>query len=375
MEPEENHRFIAEPGSEYGSNWVKINRKILGNHWWNEKPFGKGQAIIDLILCAAFAPGFYQHLNRMIHLERGEIIVSIRQLADRWGWSKSVAERFVTALENELFWEKSNARRASKKVEVGQIKTASAGQMVGQMPSVYLIVNYESYQGGNFEVGQMVGQMEVPFAGQMKPDLNLIGLINKEEYNKYNLITSFFNTSEGTNNLILFSDREKKFTITANSVGENSPPGVLGDEDLFDKFFPEEEKEAELFPQEKKEKVPAKEKEKAKILKHFQKFWDAYGKKVDRAKCEKLFSKLTEQDVKNIFSKLEDYINATPDITYRRNPETWLRNRSWENDVPKRGSRATSRHANSRAEEVASDDSINDLARRLGYDIGDDSDD
>jgi len=39
--------------------------------------------------------------GRTVELERGQICVSIRQLAAAWNWSKSAVERFLTRLETE----------------------------------------------------------------------------------------------------------------------------------------------------------------------------------------------------------------------------------------------------------------------------------
>lgn len=62
----------------------------------------------------------------------------------------------------------------------------------------------------------------------------------------------------------------------------------------------------------------------------FEIFWELYGKKNDRMKCEKAFSKLNEDDVKNLLEKLPAYVSSTPDLQYRKNPLTYLNGRCWE---------------------------------------------
>lgn len=65
----------------------------------------------------------------------------------------------------------------------------------------------------------------------------------------------------------------------------------------------------------------------------FEDFWNAYGKKVDRPKCEKKWNKLGARAREDIMHHLEDYVRSTPDVQYRRNPLTYLNNNSWENDI------------------------------------------
>ena len=65
----------------------------------------------------------------------------------------------------------------------------------------------------------------------------------------------------------------------------------------------------------------------------FQEFWDLYDKKVDRPKCEKAYAKLSLKDRKAIFEYLPKYNQAQPDKQFRKNPLTFLHNRSWEDEL------------------------------------------
>ena len=64
-------------------------------------------------------------------------------------------------------------------------------------------------------------------------------------------------------------------------------------------------------------------------------FWDLYGKKKSRAKCEPKFNKLTQADKDKIFEVLPDYIASTPDIKYRKDPQTWLNGKCWNDEIQK----------------------------------------
>lgn len=71
----------------------------------------------------------------------------------------------------------------------------------------------------------------------------------------------------------------------------------------------------------------------------FDEFWDLYGKKSDRAKCEAKFNKLGENQIELIFKNLPSYIQSTPDIKFRKNPLTWLNGECWndESNIPECG--------------------------------------
>ena len=69
----------------------------------------------------------------------------------------------------------------------------------------------------------------------------------------------------------------------------------------------------------------------------FAAFWELYDKKIDRTKCEKLWAKINPEAHALILTHIQDYIKATPDKQYRKNPETYLRNQSWSNEIIIRG--------------------------------------
>ena len=68
---------------------------------------------------------------------------------------------------------------------------------------------------------------------------------------------------------------------------------------------------------------------KSKNVETFNKFWELYGKKVDKMKCTKLWNKLSEHEKNDIFAKLPIYLNSTPEVKYRKNPSTWLNGKCW----------------------------------------------
>ena len=65
----------------------------------------------------------------------------------------------------------------------------------------------------------------------------------------------------------------------------------------------------------------------------FVEFWDLYDKKKGRPKCEGLWKKLKGDEIDLIFSNLTNYVLSTPNKQFRSNPETWLRNKGWNDEV------------------------------------------
>lgn len=79
--------------------WVRIDRQIQ-EHWlWEEKPFSKGQAWIDLILLANHEANKLAYKGGIINTRRGTVYRSISWLAKRWGWSRDKARNFLVTLE------------------------------------------------------------------------------------------------------------------------------------------------------------------------------------------------------------------------------------------------------------------------------------
>ena len=78
-----------------------MHRQIT-EHWlWEEKPFSKGQAWIDLILLANHKDEKFPYKEQVITCKRGNVYRSISYLADRWGWSRKKATVFLKQLESD----------------------------------------------------------------------------------------------------------------------------------------------------------------------------------------------------------------------------------------------------------------------------------
>lgn len=66
----------------------------------------------------------------------------------------------------------------------------------------------------------------------------------------------------------------------------------------------------------------------------FNDFWELYDKKVgDKSKLEKKWIKLPQKEKYKIMEYLPKYKMITPNKQYRKMPETFLNNKSWNDEL------------------------------------------
>ena len=83
------------------AGWQKVYRDIQ-EHWlWEDKPFSRGQAWIDLILSVNHEDNKTLIDGELIEVKRGSRITSLRKLADQWGWSTTKVKKFLELLQKE----------------------------------------------------------------------------------------------------------------------------------------------------------------------------------------------------------------------------------------------------------------------------------
>lgn len=68
---------------------------------WQDKPFSFGHAWIDLLLSANIKDTKFVKRSQVIEVKRGQMAISTKGFADRWGWSRGKVARFLIQLENE----------------------------------------------------------------------------------------------------------------------------------------------------------------------------------------------------------------------------------------------------------------------------------
>lgn len=105
--------------------WISIHRKIREcDLIWDDKPFSRGQAWIDLLLTVNHEDREIMFNGNYTVIHRGETLTSLTKLADRWGWSRKKTTKFL----NEL-----------KMAQMLDIKSTNRSTTV-------TVINYDVYQ-------------------------------------------------------------------------------------------------------------------------------------------------------------------------------------------------------------------------------------
>jgi hypothetical protein len=65
----------------------------------------------------------------------------------------------------------------------------------------------------------------------------------------------------------------------------------------------------------------------------FERWWCSYDKKVGKDKAKKLWDKLSNKDKKACMEYTPAYVASTSEKRFRKNPETFLRNKSWNDEI------------------------------------------
>jgi hypothetical protein len=64
----------------------------------------------------------------------------------------------------------------------------------------------------------------------------------------------------------------------------------------------------------------------------FADFWQAYGKKEDKHKCQQRWNTLTAPERQAALAHVPGYVAATPEKRYRKNPLTYLNGKCWQDE-------------------------------------------
>lgn len=98
--------------------WISVHRQ-LQEHWlWEDKPFSKGQAWIDLLMSANHCDRKILLGNELIEVKAGSFITSELKLMDRWGWGKTKVRAFLDVLQSDgMIVKKSDRKKTTIIIE------------------------------------------------------------------------------------------------------------------------------------------------------------------------------------------------------------------------------------------------------------------
>lgn len=91
--------------------FIKLHRQIVNNWVWEDKPFSKGQAWVDLIIMANHCDKKFLLGSTIIDVQTGQIITSEHKLMKRWGWSKTKVRTFLELLETDKMLVKNSDKK------------------------------------------------------------------------------------------------------------------------------------------------------------------------------------------------------------------------------------------------------------------------
>lgn len=124
---------MIEADDSISGGWIKLHRCIQDNPVWNDEPFTRGQAWVDLLLIANHQDGTIRRRGIRVSVKRGEVAHAYRTLADRWKWSIGKVQRFMDELKTD-----------------GQLHFRTDTESVS-VTTLIVITNYERYQSGDTE--------------------------------------------------------------------------------------------------------------------------------------------------------------------------------------------------------------------------------
>ena len=108
--------------------WITLNRSLLDHELWQDEPFTRGQAWVDLLLLANHEPRKTLIGGDVVELEIGSYVTTIRRLSERWFRSIEWVTKYLRLLESE---------------NMIQTKVVGKGR---QARTILLLVNYTVYQ-------------------------------------------------------------------------------------------------------------------------------------------------------------------------------------------------------------------------------------
>lgn len=97
--------------------WIKVHRKVT-EHWlYSAEPYDKFHAWMDLLLLCNRSPAKMMIDGKLMDVDSGELITSIRFLCDRWKWSNTKVKRYLETLQADgMLSVKSDSKKTRLRV-------------------------------------------------------------------------------------------------------------------------------------------------------------------------------------------------------------------------------------------------------------------
>lgn len=81
--------------------WISLHRSIQDNWIWNDEPFDKAHAWVDILLMANHKDNKFLLGSELIKIDAGSFITSEKKLSERWEWGRTKVRNFLKLLESD----------------------------------------------------------------------------------------------------------------------------------------------------------------------------------------------------------------------------------------------------------------------------------
>lgn len=112
MDRQNGHLLSDQRGMRMANKgWICLHRSIQDSWVWQNEPFSRGQAWIDLLLTANHEDHKIVVDNNLMTIKRGQMLTSVRKLSERWKWSVKRTQKFLIILEEDQMLTKKSGKR------------------------------------------------------------------------------------------------------------------------------------------------------------------------------------------------------------------------------------------------------------------------
>jgi len=295
--------------------WICLHRKVA-EHWlWNDKPFTKGQAFIDLLLRVNHKENKFMLGNTPEVVLRGSLISSMKKLELSWGWSNSKVRNFLKTLKKENMIDYKCDTKCTR----------------------ITLLNYDTYQfDENIKNDAKTNQEHT---NNNLNNVNNVNIVDSE----YKTWSKYFDRSNFHEQL-----SHDNFPVI------NLPYFLTSEFEEMKSSFPTLNIEDELLKLPKiiinsnlkfdcKNKLLAFIRSRLKcnsaalstdIKKYnFELFWKLYGKKVKKSQTLRIWNRLSPDIHQRILEHAPKYVESTPELQFRKNPDNYLINKCWDDEI------------------------------------------
>lgn len=186
--------------------YILLHRQIEDNPFWEEKPFDRARAWIDMLMMANYKDKRTIIKGQLVTIKRGQFLRGTESLAERWGWSRGKVRRTLDLMERD-----------------GMIKTERTAN-----GTLVTIENYESFQDWRPADGTTDGQANFNFSDKSEPLSDTADGTAKpiENYSTVQHGRPANSTADGTTDGTTVGTGLKESKKKVKEGGVNAPPAA-----------------------------------------------------------------------------------------------------------------------------------------------------